>query len=87
MIERWAAMLPDPSVRLLSRIKVTMATYLALAETSRTRGDGYDAPTWQRTQRFDAVPVVIDDEIDAPWIAYDQHGDEMGRGEWIGLGL
>jgi hypothetical protein len=80
VIERWAALLPPATESIPHRCKMTPETFAAILQHSRPK------PADWRTEvsgpRFDAIPVDVDPDLDAPWIVYDQNGDEMMRGEW-----
>lgn len=55
-------------------IKMTMRCYLAVLAARLA------VPRDDVRPRFDGVWVVAEGAIDANWVVYDQHGEEMSRG-------
>ena len=75
-IEERAKLLGPIPERIPTKIKMTMETYTTIFREKTIEQINYTGPS-----RFDAVYVTIDNNLEVPWIMYDQHGEEMGRAQ------
>jgi hypothetical protein len=75
-MEKWASLLPPANTRIPTVLKVKLPTYNLMLQQATPSQFTYKGPA-----RYDSVQCVIDNDIDANWIMYDQHGEEMKRSE------
>jgi hypothetical protein len=79
-IENWRRLLGPFPKQIPIKLEVTIETYngiRAIAEHKTVE------PIWMQPAipGFDLVRVIIKDDLEVPWIIYDQHGEEMKRAE------
>lgn len=78
-LNEFLSKLPDPSIPRLALVKMTDSFMESLNCSVYYRGtteSGYfklGHPDWM------GVPIELDNEIEIPWIAYDQFKNEMTR--------